>query len=93
MVWSWVWYEMQTPGILAADQPVSIFSMCCLQLPVSTFQSGPVNSLRGAAFLTRLATAVVVDIGGTTTDVGVLQGGFPRAATAHVCVAGMRTNF
>lgn len=63
------------------------------QLPIATFQSGPVNSLRGAAFLTRLSDAVVVDIGGTTTDVGVLQAGFPRPAPTHVSIAGLRTNF
>lgn len=35
-----------------------------------TFQSGPVNSVRGAAFLTGVKDAIVVDIGGTTTDIG-----------------------
>ncbi|HEX4248195.1 MAG TPA: hydantoinase/oxoprolinase family protein, partial [Pseudonocardia sp.] len=35
----------------------------------------------------------VVDVGGTTTDVGVLTGGFPREATVEVSVAGIRTNF
>ena len=34
-----------------------------LQLPVSTIQSGPVNSLRGAAALTGIADAIVIDIG------------------------------
>jgi N-methylhydantoinase A/oxoprolinase/acetone carboxylase beta subunit len=35
----------------------------------------------------------VVDIGGTTTDVGMLQSGFPREAATEVEVAGVRTNF
>ena len=34
-----------------------------LQLPVSTIQSGPVNSLRGAAALTGIADGIVIDIG------------------------------
>lgn len=35
----------------------------------------------------------MVDIGGTTTDVGVLVHGLPRQAAATVSVAGVRTNF
>jgi N-methylhydantoinase A/oxoprolinase/acetone carboxylase beta subunit len=49
--------------------------------------------MRGAAFLSGEADAIVVDIGGTTTDVGVLQKGFPRAAGTAVDVGGVRTNF
>jgi N-methylhydantoinase A/oxoprolinase/acetone carboxylase beta subunit len=61
--------------------------------PVATFASGPTNSMRGAAVLSGMGTCAVVDIGGTTTDVGVLTGGFPREATVEVSVAGIRTNF
>jgi N-methylhydantoinase A/oxoprolinase/acetone carboxylase beta subunit len=61
--------------------------------PVATFASGPTNSMRGAAVLSGLDTCAVVDVGGTTTDVGVLTGGFPREATVEVSVAGIRTNF
>ncbi|CCE76343.1 hydantoinase/oxoprolinase N-terminal domain-containing protein [Clavibacter nebraskensis] len=61
--------------------------------PVATFASGPTNSMRGAALLSGLGTCAVVDIGGTTSDVGVLAGGFPREATAEISVAGVRTNF
>ncbi len=63
------------------------------QFPVLTIASGPTNSMRGAAFLSGLADAVVVDIGGTTSDVGVLTHGFPREASVAVEVGGVRTNF
>jgi N-methylhydantoinase A/oxoprolinase/acetone carboxylase beta subunit len=63
------------------------------KFPVLTFASGPTNSMRGAAFLSGVAEAIVVDIGGTTTDVGSLQKGFPRQATVAVEVGGVRTNF
>ncbi len=62
-------------------------------LPVITFASGPTNSMRGAAFLSRLADAVVVDVGGTSTDVGQLRRGFPREANSVVEVGGVRTLF
>ncbi|PYM54037.1 MAG: hydantoinase [Candidatus Rokuibacteriota bacterium] len=61
--------------------------------PVYSFASGATNSMRGAAFLSRLADAVVVDVGGTTTDVGCLAHGFPREANSVVEVGGVRTLF
>ncbi len=63
------------------------------RFPVLTFASGPTNSMRGAAFLSGVKDAIVVDIGGTTSDVGSLQKGFPRQATVAVEVGGVRTNF
>lgn len=61
--------------------------------PVLTFASGPTNSMRGAAFLSNVTEAVVVDIGGTTSDVGMLVHGFPRESSVAVDVAGVRTSF
>lgn len=61
--------------------------------PSLTFASGPTNSLRGAYKLTGLKDAIVVDIGGTTSDIGVLQGGFPRESNVTVDIGGIRTNF
>jgi N-methylhydantoinase A/oxoprolinase/acetone carboxylase beta subunit len=61
--------------------------------PVVTFASGPTNSMRGAAFLSGILDCAVVDIGGTTSDVGVLQNGFPREASIAVEIGGVRTNF
>ena len=63
------------------------------QYPVLTFASGPTNSMRGAAFLTGLQDAIVIDVGGTTTDVGVLQRGFPRPSGVTSTVGGVHTNF
>ncbi len=63
------------------------------QYPVLTFASGPTNSMRGAAFLSGLKDAMVVDVGGTTSDVGALTHGFPREASVAVDVGGVRTNF
>jgi N-methylhydantoinase A/oxoprolinase/acetone carboxylase beta subunit len=64
-----------------------------IDLPVLTFACGPTNSMRGAAFLSGLDNALVVDVGGTTTDVGEIQDGFPRLAGTSVMVADVRTNF
>lgn len=61
--------------------------------PVATFASGPTNSMRGAAVTSGLETCAVVDVGGTTADIGLLIGGFPRETANEVKVAGIRTNF
>ena len=63
------------------------------RFPVLTFASGPTNSMRGAAFLSGQSEAIVVEVGGTTTDVGLLHKGFPRQATTTFDVGGVRTNF
>jgi N-methylhydantoinase A/oxoprolinase/acetone carboxylase beta subunit len=62
-------------------------------LPVVSFASGATNSMRGAAFLSGLAEALVVDVGGTSTDVGQLRRGLPREANSVVEVGGVRTLF
>lgn len=60
--------------------------------PVLTFASGAANSIRGAARLADIDNAIVVDIGGTTTDVGVLTDGFPRELSLPGELGGVRTN-
>lgn len=67
------------------------------RLPIRTFSSGPTNSMRGAAYLVQgqvTEEVIVVDIGGTTTDVGLLlKSGFPRQQAAYSQLAGVRMNF
>lgn len=61
--------------------------------PVLTLASGPTNSMRGACALAGVNDAIVVDVGGTSADAGILVDGFPRESTAAVEVGGVRTNF
>ncbi|MAZ45616.1 MAG: hydantoinase subunit beta [Gammaproteobacteria bacterium] len=64
-----------------------------LKYPVLTIGSGPSNSMRGAAFLTGVSDALVVDVGGTSTDIGVMNRGYPRESSSPVDIGGVRTNF
>ncbi|MEA2278400.1 MAG: hypothetical protein QOI62_2528 [Solirubrobacteraceae bacterium] len=64
-----------------------------LRFPVLMIGSGPANSMRGAAYLSGVEDAVVVDAGGTSTDVGVLVNGFPRESALPTEIAGVRMNF
>ena len=64
-----------------------------VRFPILTVGSGPTNSMRGACALAGLSDAVVIDVGGTSADTGILVDGFPRESTAAVEVGGVRTNF
>jgi DUF917 family protein/N-methylhydantoinase A/oxoprolinase/acetone carboxylase beta subunit len=78
-----------------------------IDLPIRTFNSGPTNSIRGGEFLWSAASTessrgqseredalVVIDIGGTTSDSGLLlPNGLPRMSSVMSLVGGVRTNF
>nr|MBS1899369.1 hydantoinase/oxoprolinase family protein [Actinomycetota bacterium] len=76
----------QNDGTLMDDEYVRRY-------PVATFASGPTNSMRGAAATSGLQDCAVIDVGGTTADIGLLVNGFPRETANEVKVAGIRTNF
>jgi N-methylhydantoinase A/oxoprolinase/acetone carboxylase beta subunit len=61
--------------------------------PILTIACGPTNSIRGADYLCSIKESVVIDVGGTTTDIGVIQNGFPRESGVAVSIGGVRTNF
>ncbi|WP_238372271.1 hydantoinase/oxoprolinase family protein [Heliomarina baculiformis] len=59
--------------------------------PIETILSGPAASLVGARWLTGAQTALVSDIGGTTTDVAMLREGRPLIDPGGARVGGHRT--
>ncbi|MGL9971989.1 hydantoinase/oxoprolinase N-terminal domain-containing protein [Enterococcus sp. DIV1420a] len=63
------------------------------RFPILTIACGPTNSIRGASYLAKVKNAIVLDVGGTTSDLGVLADGFPRESSLAVDVGGIRTNF
>jgi N-methylhydantoinase A/oxoprolinase/acetone carboxylase beta subunit len=79
-------YLTQNDGtVMSADMAMA--------LPVMSFASGATNSMRGAAFLSGIKDAMVVDVGGTSTDIGQLRHGFPREANSVVEIGEVRTLF
>jgi len=85
--------QVECPFYISQNDGTLMSADFAAEFPALTFASGPTNSLRGASLLTDLDDAVVVDIGGTTSDIGVLQGGFPRQSNISIEVGGVRTNF
>lgn len=60
--------------------------------PVETIFSGPAASVAGARHLTGLEDALVVDVGGTTTDTAAVEHGSVRVCSTGSTVAGRRTH-
>lgn len=89
--------QLRCPVFITQNDGTILLASAASKLPIRTFSSGPTNSMRGAAFLTQndiKEAMIVVDIGGTTTDVGLLlANGFPRQAAAFSEISGVRTNF
>ncbi|KAK6202509.1 uncharacterized protein RJT21DRAFT_118560 [Scheffersomyces amazonensis] len=88
------------PVLLTQNDGTILSSHIARRIPISTFSSGATNSMRGASFLCagedelKDTSVIVVDVGGTTTDVGILlHTGFPRQAASHSLVGGVRMNF
>ncbi|KAF2831322.1 hypothetical protein CC86DRAFT_342049 [Ophiobolus disseminans] len=89
---------LNCPVFITQNDGTILSGEAASQLPIRTFSSGPTNSMRGAAFLMgkekNTEAIMVIDIGGTTTDVGLLlANGFPRQQAAYSELSGVRMNF
>ncbi|KAI0974627.1 hypothetical protein F4678DRAFT_470593 [Xylaria arbuscula] len=88
---------LRCPVFITQNDGTILSGDMAAKLPIRTFSSGPTNSMRGAAFLVQNEVdedIMVVDIGGTTTDVGLLlANGFPRQQAAYSDLGGVRMNF
>ncbi|CDK26234.1 unnamed protein product [Kuraishia capsulata CBS 1993] len=91
---------LSCPVMLTQNDGTVLSTEEAIRTPVKTFSSGATNSMRGAALLCSKEKAIqgksviVVDVGGTTTDVGLLlPTGFPRQSSAYSLLGGVRTNF
>jgi len=59
--------------------------------PIETILSGPAASIVGAIFLTGTESALALDMGGTTTDIAILEKGRPRMNREGATVGGWKT--
>ncbi|CDR47249.1 CYFA0S30e00870g1_1 [Cyberlindnera fabianii] len=87
---------LKCPVFLTQNDGTVLSAYESLKLPIRTFSSGTTNSMRGASFLGNVIgkTAIVIDVGGTTADVGLLlPSGFPRQSSSYCVVGGVRMNF
>ncbi|MDD2439385.1 MAG: hydantoinase/oxoprolinase family protein [Methanosarcinaceae archaeon] len=62
-----------------------------LEKPIESIFSGPAASLVGAAHLSGLKTCAVIDVGGTSTDVSMIENGLPELCSEGAIVGGWQT--
>ena len=86
-------HGITAPAHLTQNDGTLLVAEEAARIPILTVGSGPTNSMRGACALAGLQDALVVDVGGTSADVGILVDGFPRQSLAAVEIGGVRTNF
>src|SRR5438105_438757 len=85
--------QIDAPLYITQNDGTVMSAETAMALPVMSFASGATNSMRGAAFLSGREDAMVVDVGGTSSDVGQLRRGFPREANSVVEIGEVRTLF
>lgn len=62
-----------------------------LEKPVESIFSGPAASLVGAAHISGLKTCVAVDVGGTSTDIALIEDGVPEISEHGAVVGNWKT--
>lgn len=60
--------------------------------PVETIHSGPAASAIGGRFLSRLDNALILDVGGTTTDIALIEGGQVAVSEQGATVSEFKTS-
>ena len=83
--------KISAPLMVVRGDGALVSAAFARQRPIETILSVPAASLVGARHMTGLDNAVVSDIGGTTTDVAVLDHGRPRLDPEGATVGGFRT--
>ncbi|KJR49493.1 N-methylhydantoinase (ATP-hydrolyzing) [Desulfosporosinus sp. I2] len=63
-----------------------------LERPIETILSGPAASVVGAMFLSGMETFLTLDMGGTTTDIGIVKNKYWRMHEEGAIVAGWKTH-
>lgn len=83
--------EMDTTLYFARNDGTLMNTLQATRRPIFMISSGPANSIRGAAHLSGVNDGIVIDVGGTTTDIGMIKSGFPRASSAGAEIGGVTT--
>ncbi len=83
---------IHAPVMVVKGDGTLMSARAAVERPVETILSGPAASVAGARYLTRHTTALVVDVGGTTTDTAAVTGGAVRTDPSGARVGGWKTH-
>ncbi len=85
-------HDIISPVLVVKGDGSLISKKMAIEKPVETILSGPAASVAGAKHLTGLQNAMVVDIGGTTTDIGDIINGEVAVSEKGAVVGGLKTH-
>lgn len=85
-------YGIQAPLMIMRGDGSMMSENVARERPIETILSGPAASINGAKYLTGEEDAVILDMGGTTTDIGILRDGMPRLDPEGARIADWRTS-
>jgi len=85
-------YGIDSPVVVVKGDGTLMSSEMAKLRPVETILSGPAASVAGARYLTGIKDALVVDMGGTTTDTAALSLGLVRLNEEGSKIGGHRTH-
>lgn len=63
------------------------------EYPVLTISAGPTNSFIGGMKVAQLQNGIIIDVGGTSTDIGLVNNGIPRRCLNNSKIGGITLNF
>ena len=86
-------FQLHCPVFITQNNGTIIDLLHAIEYPVLTISAGPTNSFIGASRLTGLSDALIVDVGGTSTDIGLIKQGFPRRSLNTSHIGGVKLNF
>ncbi len=84
-------YRVKAPLMVVKGDGSLISASLAMVQPVETILSGPAASVVGATFLSGERSAIVSDMGGTTTDIAILNDGRPLLNKEGAEVGGYKT--
>ncbi len=71
-------FGIQAPLMVVKGDGCLMDERLAQEKPIETILSGPAASVIGATFLAKTENAVILDMGGTTTDIAIVENGIPR---------------
>lgn len=83
-------FGIDAPLMIVKGDGSLISSRTALDVPVETILSGPAASVAGARYLANETDALIIDMGGTTSDMAVLKHGHPAVSDHNPDIGGFR---
>ncbi len=84
--------QIEAPLMVVRGDGTLMSDEFAARTPVETIHSGPAASAIGGRFLSGLDDALIVDVGGTTTDIALIQAGGVTVSEGGATVGGYKTS-